>query len=293
MSERREHAILFTGEMVRAILDGRKRQTRRVVTARNSTVLGEPCGERSPAWTGLLFGHPECRARRTSTLMEFVGAVAGKPAPEDIHLSVPWVHPEDAANGRAWEYDQCLYRVRPRIERGDLLWVRETFCVESNFAMCDPRYHPPFDDGRPVRWREEPGGDRWWEQAHYRATDPKPDLVSVDDDKPLPWKPSIFMPRWASRITLEVTSVMVERVQDITEDDARAEGVGLIGSGPRLPDGGEFLGYALEDITYRACFARLWDTINAKRGYPWASNPWVWVVEFRPVEPAPHRKGEG
>jgi hypothetical protein len=79
------------------------------------------------------------------------------------------------------------------------------------------------------------------------------------------------MPRWASRITLEITAVRVERVQDITEEDAEAEGA-LSCYEPdeaEHPDG-------------CVCqFRNLWDTINSKRGYGWDVNPWVWVVEFR------------
>jgi hypothetical protein len=97
-----------------------------------------------------------------------------------------------------------------------------------------------------------------------------------DDDGP--WRPSIHMPRWASRITLEITGVRVERVQDITEADARAEGVK-----PRcfaVTDYG-----AKQESYWRALpgFTELWDSINAKRGYGWAVNPWCWVVEFRRI----------
>lgn len=90
------------------------------------------------------------------------------------------------------------------------------------------------------------------------------------------WNPSIFMPRWASRITLEVTGVRAERVQDITEEDAKAEGVILHG------------GWNANDteyaINYRGGFSRLWDSINAKRGYGWDKNPWVWVIEFKRLD---------
>jgi len=89
------------------------------------------------------------------------------------------------------------------------------------------------------------------------------------------WIPSIFMPRWASRLTLEVTGVRVERVQDISEEDAETEGV----EPPMLhPDDPANLDVA------RGAFADLWDAINAKRGYGWASNPWVWVVTFTRVQ---------
>lgn len=90
----------------------------------------------------------------------------------------------------------------------------------------------------------------------------------------LKWRPSLFMPRWASRISLEVTGVRVERLQQISEDDARAEGVEAAPfCKAGRPNGMEHV-EAYED---------LWDAINGKRA-PWASDPWVWVVEFRRVE---------
>ena len=82
------------------------------------------------------------------------------------------------------------------------------------------------------------------------------------------WRPSIHMPRWASRITLEVVSVRVERLQEISETDALAEGI----------NGEELFraqGYAPD------AFRKLWDSLNAKRGYGWAKNPYVWVIEFK------------
>lgn len=85
----------------------------------------------------------------------------------------------------------------------------------------------------------------------------------------LKWRPSIHMPRHACRITLEVTNVRVQRIQDISEEDARAEGV-----------------YPQDAIINASCrwlFRRLWDSINAKRGYGWDANPWVWAVTFERV----------
>jgi hypothetical protein len=84
------------------------------------------------------------------------------------------------------------------------------------------------------------------------------------------WRPSIFMPRWASRITLRVTAVRVERVQDISRPDVHAEGVLC-----------QYCKMQQGDIcNCTDAFSHLWDSINAKRGHPWQSNPWVWVVEF-------------
>jgi len=83
-------------------------------------------------------------------------------------------------------------------------------------------------------------------------------------------RPSIFMPRWASRITLEVVAVRVERLQDITEADAKAEGV----TGALVSESGEHAAFV-------PAYALLWDHLNAKRGYGWSVNPWVWVVTFR------------
>ncbi len=93
------------------------------------------------------------------------------------------------------------------------------------------------------------------------------------------WRPSIHMPRWASRITLEVTDVRVEKLQDISEEDAIAEGLvawtsneGKIHYGISRPD--------VWEQDPRLTYKRLWDSINASRGYSWQSNPWIWSVSF-------------
>jgi hypothetical protein len=82
------------------------------------------------------------------------------------------------------------------------------------------------------------------------------------------------MPRWASRIALEITNVRVERLQDISEEDAQAEGV---------PKSITQYGLTIDYENYREPFIELWDKINGKK-HPWASNPWVWVVEFRKID---------
>lgn len=135
---------------------------------------------------------------------------------------------------------------RGPIAPGDVLWVRETW-----WDIPDPS---------PKDLRE--GADTWPNVA-YPATDEAPVYTEWGWKK----RPSIHMPRWASRITLEVTDVRVERVQEITEEDCQAEGVLF-----RVPRGGG----------YRRTFEALWGEI-----YPdsWGRNEWVWVIEFRRVKP--------
>jgi hypothetical protein len=111
---------------------------------------------------------------------------------------------------------------------GDRLWVRET-------------WKPCFDDKSGTQYRADERGCTG------------------------PWRPSIFMQRKRSRITLEIAEVRVERVQDISPDDCVAEGVTVYGS----TDSGDL----------RQAYAELWDSINGKT-YPWASNPWVWAIHF-------------
>lgn len=134
----------------------------------------------------------------------------------------------------------------PRYSAGDTLWVRETFAniaIEgyppTYFYRADGEDLPPFD---------------------ARAADNR-------------WRPSIHMPRTASRITLRVESVRVERLQDISEHDAVCEG---IEPATRLACGAD-------SHDPRQSFLELWDSINAARGYGWDSNPWVWVVQFERV----------
>ena len=144
---------------------------------------------------------------------------------------------------------------------GELLWVRETH-----------RYWWPDS--------EDPGSNPC--RCHYKADDAIRDLPVCWDEgpffntpedlglgvEPAKWCPSIFMPRWASRILLEITAVRVERLQSISEEDARAEGI----SKNQCPDWHAVMDYQV-----------LWESINGPGS--WAANPWVWVVEFRRVQP--------
>ncbi|HRF46691.1 MAG TPA: hypothetical protein PLC98_03620 [Anaerolineales bacterium] len=99
------------------------------------------------------------------------------------------------------------------------------------------------------------------------------------------WHPSIFMPRAASRITLEIESVRLEQLQCISESDAIDEGAPRGWYVRDTPDGPERV-----QTTYRAGFAHLWDEINAERGYAWSTNPWVWAIAFRRANSRPSSK---
>lgn len=142
---------------------------------------------------------------------------------------------------------------------GDRLWVRETWC------LAHPEYHTEQEGEKLGRTIQD---GRW---CHYAATD------DVDDnDGKSPWRSPLFMPRWASRITLEIAEVRVQRLQDISEEDARAEGVDPYCDETRDDGAGR-------PDDHRTAFAELWNGISTKRA-PWAENPWVWVISFKRVE---------
>lgn len=141
--------------------------------------------------------------------------------------------------------------------KGHRLWVRETWAVRSLPSGLWVEYKAD-GDNIPL-----PGPD----EHDIRDEGGKVDLARYATPADH-WRPSIHMPRWASRIDIEITGVRVERVQDISEEDAIAEG---IPPWDRDPNG----------VVPRIGFASLWDSINGERGYGWDANPWVWVVEFR------------
>ena len=235
----KERPILFSGPLVRAILEGRKTQTRRVIK-----------------------GIPDDATLVTLNAFDYaVTELAGR-----VSWFTPWA--DDLWPCAKGDAIACPYG-----QPGDRLWVRETHAFADRLAAL-----PSSEVARL--------GDR---RAWYRA-----DLQGGGEyagGEPVRWRPSIHMPRWASRIDLEVTGVRVERVQDISEDDAKAEGVP--GPVPFYPDEGFPLsdGYPVRDDdgesalypTAAAAFAELWEEINGSRGFGWESNPWVWVVEFRRV----------
>jgi hypothetical protein len=225
--------------MVCAILDGSKTQTRRVVKM-------PPDFEQ--------FTH--------------LRSAQGAEAPKNTFIAYWLEYGEEESGGT---FFRCPYG-----KPGERLWVRETFCIESSKEVA---YEPPFNDGRPIRHHNDEHWGPWWEQPHYRATDPTPELEVGTGDPGVKWRRSIFMPRWASRITLEITAVRVERLQDISEADARAEGVTLYNG--KWWDGSYIVGGKWD--TPVQAFCALFESSNGPGS--WDTNPWVWVVEFRRVQP--------
>lgn len=242
----RERPILFSAPMVRAILDGRKTQTRRVVKMPSN--VNAPIVAR---WhQGKYYDH--------GTKTGFVplnenGGIATK-AFDDHHIDCPYGVP------------------------GDRLWVRETWWtyphVISNRLLRDGADTWPKVNGEPIAYAADGDADIW---SH------------------LNWikKPSIFMPRWASRLTLEITRIRVERLQGISPADARAEGIASVefteAQERRMcqrRSAAQFHGKPelVNDMDYAAVqkYAVLWDSINGKK-HPWVSNPWVWVISFRKI----------
>jgi len=238
------HPILMSGPMVRALLAGEKTMTRRLLSPMNCTVLGS----RWPAWawSGLKFDHPRAEIRTQSSIMVLV---TGSDAPYDLHVSVPFVHPDDEAAGiTADDEDEVgLYRVRPIYEPGDLLWVRERWTHDGpDIATVRSRYEDALSGGIGFG-------------PYYLATESAPDTLK--------WRPSIHMPLWASRLTLRVTDVKLERLQEISEADAIREGA------PNEAGGNEELG-----VGHRIGFVNLWNSLHGPGA--WERNPIVVAIGF-------------
>ena len=223
--------ILFSSSMVRAILEGRKAVTRRVITV------------------------PWHKGKRC--------------LPYE-----PWYVEEDGKLLYQNEYGEyrpieAIAPYRP----GDVLWVRETWFPdppdngEWDFYM--------FTDGEIINLNAIPEEYRNPKHVIYRASWNSPFTG---------WRPSIHMPRWASRISLSVLSVRAGRLQEITEEEAIKEGIQRTDAEgmkdwPWLGADHPIKGTPKVFASAKQAFESLWDSINGKR-CPWASNPWVWVIEF-------------
>lgn len=222
----KERPILFSGAMVRAILDGSKTQTRRVI--KNNPI--EP--------------HPVEKAAH--------------------------YHTGDPSQGYAWYWRDrgCWNSSKPFFcpygHAGDRLWVRETHRL-IDYSVTAPGCYPVHDD---------------W-QAIYKA-DNLSEFIAAGR-----WRPSIHMPRWASRIALEITGVRIERLQEISEEDALAEGIEKssdpsLSSWPFLGANHLIKGTPKPHATAGQAFLDVWGSIyGAMSGI---DNPWVWVIEFKRVQ---------
>lgn len=212
MSGPKERPILFSAPMVRAILEGRKTQTRRVVAGQ-------------PLWT-----HLHTREITNPQLL----FVRDDRALVELSVRDDW----DGASGVLTD-DGKLVRC-PYGKPGDRLWVRETFCCVHGLG--------------------EPSAD---DLVRYRADDTDGDRVITEVKC---WKPSIYMPRVYSRITLELSEVRVQRLQEIDEADAIAEGFEACKDGN--PGNGSVFDW----------YRELWESINGPGS--WDANPWVWALTF-------------
>lgn len=223
-----EHPILVTAEMVRAILDGRKTQTRRVIKPQ-PVILNTDLGVML-RWT------PNSRK------------------PEEYVAWPADMKPHACALQGLLE--KCPYGVP-----GDLLWVREGFRCTGGGSWKGVLYRADGGDTAMSFCGVQDGRAKTIPSDFW----PQWDHLVYETRRSCEWRPSTHMPQWACRLWLKVKSVRVERVQEITESDAICEGVQGGGGHPDF---------------WAGAFRDLWDSINAKRGYSWETNPWVWVVEF-------------
>ena len=233
----KERPILFSGAMVRALLDGSKTQTRRAVKLQV---------QHDDSWVG---GWKIVHKRVTQALLTF-NQLGGKPLGSDAAI--------------------CPYG-----QPGDRLWVRETW--RGVVEISPPGQAVEHGVARYVPDREH------CRRVEYAAT-------QVPDSEP--WRPSIHMPRWASRILLEIVSVRVERLQDCSQTDAVCEGALHIRSQAWDREHFPAWRYLFDEAVAAGkkppigpspveAYQALWESIN--RAGSWQANPWVWVVEFKRV----------
>lgn len=213
----KERPMIFNAEMVRAILDGRKTQTRRIMKKQP-----EPSKAREGD-----FYFPCDKMQSMVHVSDFIPGNSMIPDAHDF-------------------FSKCC----PFGEVGDRIWVRETWA----------RYNIDQDS----------------HDMAYRATTPE------DWPEEGRWRPSIHMPRWASRITLEITGVGVQRLHSISPNDASREGLIKLPATGRycLNQGDQYFGGASHDA--REVFSWLWESIYGAES--WQANPWVWVIEFKRIE---------
>lgn len=245
----KEIPILFSAAMVRAILAGTKTQTRRIARG-DIDFLGSKDEQDNPDCWGWPFDGKQGHGY----------AVLGR--------------------GHTWRQNHDLQSIEcPYGDVGRRLWVKETFsrCALTVYP-CPPCWFRA-DFGS----YDDPARDT--DHAHKGTRQADCFACVAEMEGKFVWRPSIYMPRHLSRLTLEVTSVRAERLQQILEQDAEAEGVATLDGAldeVRLCARAKVMGIPATE--HRVWFAELWDEINLKRA-PWSSNPWVWCVSFRVVTP--------
>ena len=264
----KERPIIFSGEMVRAILDGKKTMTRRLVKGDISKYK---------------------------------------------HAHIIKQSSDKSREGKAYFYDEpvgCMVLSSqlvkcPYGKIGDRLWVREAYTVTGWNCDDGSVYIKYLADGHEQYFDNETDEmecaiDSLVASVCKELDKRKVPMLndeaydcSLDRNKPRNRSP-MLMPRFASRILLEITDIRVERLNDISEADALKEGIRnynfemedspdtYVGYTHLQKDDGKSTLYKTPAIA----FERLWDTLNAKKGYPWSSTPWVWAIEFKVIEVA-------
>jgi hypothetical protein len=227
-----ERPILFSGPMVRAILEGRKTQTRRIIKPR------PPYKAAVKALAGIDYGlmadlpvdHPSARPDywRVVGPVWAVRDVLGM----DIHGSPEW---------------KCPYG-----HAGDRLWVKEKWQAIHVYIDPETGYG---DDMEYAKSTEDVFRHPTHWSIVYAASDPQADYTK--EDRGFPWRPSIHLPRFASRIVLEIDRIVAQPLQEMTEDDVKAEGVGSMDE-----------------------FVALWESIHGPKS--WEVDPWVWAIHSHP-----------
>jgi hypothetical protein len=257
----RERPILFSGEMVRAILEGRKTQTRRILKPQPFWCPCLPSADILGIWTTDRIWHEK--------------------------KWIPSLKPGTFTWDEGCHPPGGFWKLCPYGNVGDWLWVREAWMPFGSSPGRVAIGYKASNDIRPdgVTF-EEFGSGKWFnasEETYYKFKRDIERMEAIGDK----WRPSIHMPRWASRLTLEITDVRVQRLQEISEEDAWAEGCR---QGEPTANGGYFpaeepdpsgIGERGWDCA-TDWYADLWEEINGEGS--WDKNPWVWVVTFKRIE---------
>ena len=275
----KEHGKLFNTAMVQAFLDERKNQTRRMIDAHNSLVDGN--GISKKRWEAAGFD-------LANATIDNGPSPAGNPGP---YLKAT------CAEG-------TTHRIYSRVQPGDRIYVKEGCADQHPLAIQEGRYSqpgcagipgpPPVKyqtiyraDGEPRQiWRCQTGHPYYTTKGPANSHDAEFPTVMSNytraNGKGIHWMPSMFMPRWAARLVFDVVSVRLERLQDISEEDAKAEGSKLM-----APHFGGFVANSawsvdrLHLMSHQIGYQYIWESINGPDS--WLANPPVWIYDLKPV----------